>query len=197
VKYLSILLAGVLPFFSLGQANNAAKDYLGQAKPISFENAIYHLVWTSHPTEQYYKQEYLVKGESLEKFRKLVTVDVLVGDIDLKEVVSAKIAELKQLKESNPMINYQAFEKNGEIMLDFLLSQATPDGKQLSILERNVYRYKNITDQNGKKALLLFAVSERAYGADIDRFLAGLKSKRMDLLNAVGGFKIPPVTIAR
>jgi hypothetical protein len=154
-------------------------------------------VWTSHPNEQYYKQEYLVKGESLEKFRKLVTVDVLVGDIDLKEVVSAKIAELKQLKESNPMINYQAFEKNGEIMLDFLLSQATPDGKQLSILERNVYRYKNITDQNGKKALLLFAVSERAYGADIDRFLAGLKSKRMDLLNAVGGFKIPPVTIAR
>ena len=197
MKYLSILLAGVLPFFSLGQANNAAKDYLGLAKPISFENAIYHLVWTSHPTEQYYKQEYLVKGESLEKFRKLVTVDVLVGDIDLKEVVSAKIAELKQLKESNPMINYQAFEKNGEIMLDFLLSQATPDGKQLSILERNVYRYKNITDQNGKKALLLFAVSERAYGADIDRFLAGLKSKRMDLLNAVGGFKIPPVTIAR
>ena len=60
-----------------------------------------------------------------------------------------------------------------------------------------MYRYKKIKDRNGKVALLLVAVSERAYGNDVDKFLSGLKTNRLDLPNAVGAFKIPELTISK
>jgi len=82
-------------------------------------------------------------------------------------------------------------------MLDFLLSQDTPDGKYVSIVERNVYRYKDVTDKNGQKAILLFGVSERAYGDDINKFFSNLKAHRFDLINAVGTFEIPTITIPK
>ncbi len=55
---------------------------------------------------------------------------------------------------------------------------------------------KSITDKNGQKAVVLFGVSERAYGDDIDKFFPALKAHRYDLINAVGAFSIPEITIA-
>jgi len=43
----------------------------------------------------------------------------------------------------------------------------------------------------------MFGVSERANGADIENFLLSLKGKRLDLLNAVGAYNIPEVTITK
>ena len=61
-------------------------------------------------------------------------------------------------------------------------------------LKRNkVYRYKSITDKNGQKYILLFGASQRSYGDDIDTF----KSKRFDLINLVGSFDIPEISIAK
>jgi hypothetical protein len=182
---------------TFGQTTKTVTDYLGLTKPISFDNVSYNLVWTTHPTDNYYKQEYLAEDDTLEKFKKLVTVDVLVGKIKLKDVVASKIAELEKMKATNPVVNYQTFEKGGEVMLDFLLSQNTPDGKYLSIVERNVYRYKTVTDKTGQKAVLLFAVSDRVYGDDIDKFFSNLKENRFDLINAVGAFDIPEITITK
>ena len=93
------------------------------------------------------------------------------------DVVATKNAELKKMKASNPVVNYETFEKDGEVMLDFLVSENTPDGKYLSIVERNVYRYKSVVDKNGQKGVLLFGVSERAYGDDIDKFFPNLKCR--------------------
>lgn len=181
---------------SFGQKKNVT-DYLDVPNPISFDNVSYNLVWTTNPTNNYYKQEYLVEDDTLEKFKKLVTIDVLVGNILLDDVIASKIAELEKIKATNPVVNYQTFEKDDEIMLDFLLSQNTADGKGLAVVERNVYRYKNVTDKNGQKALLLFAVSERAYKGDIAKFFADLKDNRFDLINAVGAFNIPEITISK
>lgn len=154
IKSLPILAAGIfMALNSSSQAKSSVTDYLGLAKPISFDN--------------------------------------------LKEIAGAKVAELKQLKETNPMVNYHTFAKGDEIMLDYLLSQNTPDGKDISILERNVYRYKKFKDRNGKVALLLFAVSERAYGNDVDKFLLGLKANRLALPIAVAAFKLPELTISK
>ena len=196
-KMTTLVVGLFLTTATFGQTTKTVTDYLGLAKPISFDNVSYNLVWTAHPTDNYYKQEYLSQGDTLEKFKKLVTVDVLVGKQKLKDVVGSKIAELKKMKESNPVVNYQTFEKGDEVMLDFLLSQNTPDGKYLSVVERNVYRYKTVTDKNGQKAVLLFAVSERAYGDDIDKFFANLKEHRFDLITTVGAFDIPDITITK
>ncbi len=105
------------------------------------------------------------------------------------------MAELKRMKESDPMINSEMFEKDGEIMLDFLVSENMLDRKELSIIERNVYRYRSFTGVNGKEGVLLFGVIERAYREDINNFLLSLKEKRFNLPNAAGAFVIPEINI--
>ena len=195
---IAILSVGLLlATASFGQATKTVIDYLRVVGPISFEKNSYNLAWTSHPADNYYKQEYLVQGDTLEKFKRLILIELLVGKTKIKDVVATKIAELNKIKAGNPIVQYQAFEKGEEIILDFLLSENTPDGKLVSTVERNVYRYKNITDKNGQKAVFLFGVSNRAYGNDIDNFLLNLKDNRHDLLNAVDAFDLPEITIAK
>ena len=195
-KVITVLLGLLLTTFSFGQTTKPT-EYLGVAGQISFDKTSYNLAWTSHPTDNYYKQEYLAKGDTIEKFKKLILLEVLNGKTKLRNVVATKITELKKMKASNPVVNYETFDKDGEIMLDFLVSQNTPDGKYLSIVERNVYRYKSVVDRNGQKCVLLFGVSERAYGDDIDKFFPNLKAHRFDLINLVGAFEIPEITIEK
>ncbi len=195
-KITTVLLGLLLTTFSFGQSAKPT-EYLGVATQLSFDKAFYNLTWTSHPTDNYYKQEYLAKGDTIEKFKKLILLEVLTGKTKLKDVVATKITELKKMKASNPVVNYETFEKDGEVMLDFLVSENTPDGKYLSIVERNVYRYKSVVDKNGQKCVLLFGVSERAYGDDIDKFFPNLKEHRFDLINLVGAFDIPEITITK
>ena len=51
---------------SLAQNNNSPVDYLNIPGTIYFNSTSYNLSWTSHPSETYYKQEYLVKGETVQ-----------------------------------------------------------------------------------------------------------------------------------
>ena len=195
-KTTTVLFGLLLTTFAFGQTSKPT-EYLGVAGQISFDKISYNLAWTYHPTDNYYKQEYLAKGDTIGKFKKLVLLEIITGKTKLKDVVAAKVAELKKMKASNPVVNYETFEKDGEVMLDFLVSENTPDGKYLSIVERNVYRYKSVVDKNGQKGVLLFGVSERAYGDDIDKFFPNLKAHRFDLINLVGAFDLPEITIAK
>ena len=195
-KITTVLLGLLLTTFSFGQTAKPI-EYLGVAQQISFDKISYNLAWTSHPTDNYYKQEYLATGDTIEKFKKLILLEIITGKTKLKDVVATKVAELKKMKASNPVVQYETFEKDGEVMLDFLVSQNTPDGKLVSIVERNVYRYKSVIDKNGQKGVLLFGVSERAYGDDIDKFFPNLKAHRFDLINLVGAFDLPEITVAK
>ena len=195
-KITTVLLGFLLTTVAFGQTTKPT-EYLGVAGQISFDKTSYNLAWTSHPTDNYYKQEYLAKGDTIEKFKKLILLEIITGETKLKDVVATKIAELKKMKASNSVVNYETFEKDGEVMLDFLVSENTPDGKYLSIVERNVYRYKSVVDKNGQKGVLLFGVSERAYGDDIDKFFPNLKAHRFDLINLVGAFDLPEITVVK
>lgn len=197
IKTISTLLFTFLISTTIfGQETNPT-NYFGSENKITFDKIAYNLAWTSHPADNYYKHEYLQQGDTIEKFNKLIIVEALTGKVKLKDVVSAKVAELKKMKETNPVVNYEIFEKDNEVMIDFLVSANTPDGKYLSVVERNVYRYKSIKEKNGQKCVLLFAVSERAYGDDIDNFFPKLKEHRFDLINLVGQFELPEITIKK
>ena len=172
-------------------------DKLNVPGPIVIGKKSHALTWTSHPSVNFYKQEYIPAGDNINKFKSMVMLDVTLGNFILKDIVGAKIAELKKMKETNPFVNYEMFQKNGEYLLDFLLSANSPDGKTIDIVERNVYRYKTFTDQSGKKGILLFGVSVRSYGNDIDTFLITLKTGKATLLNEVAQFTIPAVTISK
>jgi len=191
ITLLAILITG----FSFGQTGKAVTEYLGVPGPVVIDNGSYGLVWSSHPSPAYYKQEYIAAKDNVERFKKMVLVEVLTGDAKPADLAQAKIAELNQLKNTNPIVNYEVFRKNGEVLLDFLVSENTPDGKKINILERNVYRYRAFTDKAGKKGVMLFGVSERSYGNDADIFLSSLKKNKPVLLNAVAGFTIPEISL--
>ncbi|MEP7374980.1 MAG: hypothetical protein ABI675_16405 [Chitinophagaceae bacterium] len=174
-------------------------DYLNLPGPIVFDGKSYKLSWTSHPSGNYYKQEYIVSGDNAIKFTTMLMVEVVTGDIKIKDAAAAKIEELKKMKEANPIVNYESFDnpKTGEYMIDFLLSENTADGKDISILERNVYRYMPFVDKAGKKGIILFGISTRSYGDKIQPFLVSLKSKKSDLVNKMAQYKFPELKIIR
>jgi hypothetical protein len=179
-----------------GQAK--VKDYLTVPGPISFDNINYDLSWSSHPSDNYFKHEYLPKGDDAEKYKKMILIEFIEGGFKAKDAVNAKVSELKELKKTNPVVNYEVIENKqlGESILDLLVSENTPDGKHVSIVERNVYRFKKVEDASGRKGILLFGISIRAYGDDIDKFFALLKTNRDDMINAVAAYSIPGVKIA-
>jgi hypothetical protein len=83
--------------------------------------------------------------------------------------------------------------KTGEIVLDFLISES--DDEAVQMVEWNAYRYKNIKEKSGKKGVLLFAVSMRAYGKDIKEFLNTLKTSKPKLISALNLYKLPELNI--
>jgi hypothetical protein len=180
---------------SFGQNNKAIKDQLSVPGPIVILKLSYSLAWTSHPSATFYKQEYICPSDNIEKYKSMCLIDVLLGDAKAADLAKAKMDELKQLKQTNPIVNFEAFQKNGEVIIDFLISDNSADGSKVNIIERNVYRYRNFIDKNGKKGVMLFGVSERAYGNDVTSFLANLKKRKSDLTNAVAAYTIPDVTI--
>ncbi len=115
-------------------------------------------------------------------------------DLTPEQMVGQKVEELKKLKAANPIVNYNVFMKNGQIMIDFLLSENARDGK-INIIERNVYKYSAFRDKYGKTGVQLFGVSDRAYGNDADRFLKDLKEHKNELIEQVGNYVIPQMAI--
>ncbi len=178
------------------QSPTAPKERLGVSGPVKIGSRSYQLVWTSHPSGNYYKQEYLPQGEDLQRFEHLFSLEALTGKFNVKDIVGAKIAELNKAKATNPMVNYQVFEKDGEVLLDFLLSQNSPDGKQVLVVERNIQRYVPITDKNGKSAMVLILLNERAYNNNVGAFLKKMKASGDESRNALAAYPLPAITIS-
>lgn len=165
-------------------------EYLS-IKDFIFQNNKYNLSW-SIKDKNHYKQEYLRTNDTLSNFNKMIFVDVLLTEANIKEFVSAKMQEIEKRKGSDPVANYQVIEneQTGEFLLDFLISKG-------DLYEWNAYRYKAINTNKGK-AILLFAYSFRSFeGADLklDDFFPYLKKNRMDLINNIANFKLPSVII--
>jgi hypothetical protein len=194
-----LLISLLLSIQCYSQSKKNVIDYLNLPGPVVFDGKSYNLSWTSHPSGNYYKQEYIVSGDNAVKFNSMIMVELVTGDIKIKDVAAAKIEELKKMKESNPIVNYESFDnpKTGEYMIDFLLSENTADGKDISILERNVYRYLPFAGKDGKKGIILFGVSTRSYGDKIQQFLVSLKSKKSELVNKMAHYKFPELKIIK
>ncbi|WP_320816086.1 hypothetical protein [Flavobacterium sp.] len=187
-----LIITTFLLFLSIVVNSQNVENYLETEAIIKFDNKNYDLVWSTHPNEVYYKQEYLTKEQTLEKFKLMVTIDFLKGDFKVKDLVNQKIQELENAKKSNPIINYTVLEKGGETIIDFLMSVSSKDGKKLLIVERNIYRYTNVETEK-TKGLLLFSVSERAYENEIDEFFKVLKKDKNSLIIKVGNVEIPEI----
>jgi hypothetical protein len=192
-KQLKTLILLLLPFFFLN-AQNKITEYLNIPGPIMLDSKTYQLVWSSHPNENYFKQEYLSSNENLQKYNTMVLIDFVKGNFEIKDAINQKVTELEEIKKTNPVVNYQVFENNGEYILDFLITENSKDGKEILIAERNVYRYKLI-NENNNKGVMLFAVSERGYKENMEAFFNNLKENSTKLVEIVGNYKLPHIKI--
>lgn len=192
----SLSCLAILFFYSFTPAicQQKVKDYLHVPGPIEFNKIKYGLSWSSHPSATYYKQEYLPAGQVADKFTKMILLEAVTGEFKLPDIVKAKTTELDNRKPSDPVTNYQVIENKstGEYLLDFVLSAPGANGE--TIVEWNAYRYRLVKDKSGKKGLVLFAYSRRAYGSATTAFLRGLKNERTADINAVAAYPIPQVT---
>ena len=188
---LAILFAAA--FTTIG--NQQVKDYLHVPGPVEFNKTKYNLVWSSHPSATYYKQEYIPTGQAVEKFTKMVMIEAVTGEFNLQDVVKAKTMELDKRKPVDDITNYRVIENkaSGEYLLDFVIS--APGDNNNNIVEWNAYRYRKLNDKSGKKGIMLFAYSRRAYGSATTKFLEGLKQERLADINALAAYAIPQVTL--
>jgi hypothetical protein len=171
------------------------KDYFAIPGPVTFNKTNYYLSWSSHPNDNYYKQEYLPSGEKAETFSNMIMIEALVGDMSLQDAVQTKIAEIEQRKKTDPVANYQIIKNpsTGEYLLDFVYSQST--GNKTSVVEWNAYRYVSLKDKSVSNGVLLFAYSKRGYGDAVTNFLKTLKTGRQADINMIAAYKIPGVKL--
>ena len=174
-------------------AQNKVEDYLHLGSKYRFDNKDYELVWSSHPASNFYKQEYILPNENVEKYKRLILIDFIEGDLNPKDVLSGLANSLENSKKQNPVINYKVYEKNNEYMIDFIMSENSQDGKDVLILERNVYRYFRINTPK-RKGILLFGVSDRAYTKkEMDNMFSVLKNNKFELVNKVAKIEVPKI----
>ena len=174
-------------------AQNKVEDYLHLGSKYRFDNKDYELVWSSHPASNFYKQEYILPNENVEKYKRLILIDFIEGDLAPKDVLSSLANSLENSKKQNPVINYKVYEKNNEYMIDFIMSENSQDGKEVLILERNVYRYFRINTPK-RKGILLFGVSDRAYTKkEMDNMFSVLKNNKLELVNKVAKIEVPKI----
>ena len=189
-RRLVLFLMLMVQFF---MAQKKVEDYLHLGDKYRFDNKDYELVWSSHPASNFYKQEYILPNENVEKYTRMIMIDFLEGDLTPKDAISNFVNNLENSKKQNPIINYQMYEREDEYMLDFIISKNSQDGKEILILERNVYRYFRINTPK-RKGVLLFGVSDRAYTKkEMDNMFSVLKNKKLDLVNKVIQIEVPKI----
>jgi hypothetical protein len=187
--FLSRFAAAVAVSLILALPVTAQEEALGIPGPIVFEDTSFDLVWTSHPSDTYYKQEYLPAGEALESYSQMFMVDVLVEGATPESAAADMIAGLKERQASDPVVNFDMIgnEATGELILDFLLSDSSSG---TVIVEWNAYRYVPYGD-----GLALFAISRRGYDDDASAFIGRLAEWRTGSIEALAAMELPEVVL--
>lgn len=192
MKYGLLLITAFLLSFT---SSNNPVERIGAKGPYKFNKTKFELKWTAQPNENYYVQEYLPKGESLESFNQMLTCNLFVTDLPIEKAVQQKIKELKKRQKTDSSCKFLVTESpdGKEFIVDFLMGESK-DGL-MSVVEFNVYRYKQVKIDKNKNGLLVFAYSKRSYGEDITPFYSSLKTDRAKHLNEMISFELPKIKL--
>ena len=171
----------------------AQSDLLGLPGPISFQGEDYTLAWTSRPSDNYVKQEYVPAGQQVETYRDMILVEAVTGALTPIDAAASQIQSLEVRKGVDPVLNYELIRNDaaGEVLLDFLISDLEADPV---IVEWNAYRYQALGDGEG---VALVGISRRGYGEDgAKSFMTSLGAMRNDTIDALANLSFPAVSMA-
>ncbi|MDR6992661.1 hypothetical protein [Luteimonas sp. 3794] len=164
-------------------------DRIGVPGPIRFDDTEFALQWTSNPSAELYKQEYVPAGQRVQRYDSMVVIDVRPLGADVAQTVRAMIELINARKATDPVANFDLLvnEAGDEVLLDFLMS--APDASGI-VVEWNAYRYFRGPDGQGTT---MVGISRRAYGDAARDFVADLKARRVqdiETLAALAPFEI-------
>ncbi|WP_156385734.1 hypothetical protein [Devosia sp. Root685] len=167
----------------------AQEDAIGAPGPFVLEGTSFELAWTSHPTDAFYKQEYVPEGQTVEAYDQMFMVDVLTNGVSVGDAAGTMIKGLQERKASDPVVNFDVMqnEATGEMILDFMLSDSSGEAV---IVEWNAYRYVPLED-----GVAMFGISRRGYGDGASELLRGLKETRMKTIQALAELELPEVGV--
>ncbi len=156
---------------------SSTKEYFSLPGTLSLPDQPYVFSLSSHPTPDYYHQEYLPAGQTADQYSEMVFVEVTLGDLIMQNLALAKAKEINDRKMTDLIAAYNlgANKEKEEVYLDFIMSEG--EGKQ-AMAEWNVYRYKQYTDSKGRKGVAMFGWRRRAYGQHIKAFDEDLITNR-------------------
>lgn len=193
--WLKVLSAVAAIVVLAAPASAEVLDYLGVPGPIEFGGEAYELAWTSKPSANYVKQEYLPARQKPETFSQMLLIERVMGNLKVMDAVRSQVDMLQKRKATDPLVNMSVLKHDatGEVLLDFIVSAKNDKGEY--VVEWNAYRYTLYRDPSGKSGVLLFGVSRRAYGNDNAKtFMAGLKQLRPAQIKALTGAPLPKPT---
>jgi hypothetical protein len=170
------------------------QEYLSVSGPLEFDDKSYSLKWTTK-IDNYYVQEYLTEGDSLSNFEEMISLFVLNESVSVEDAIQLKIQELNEFKKTDPVCNYAVTfgPKNSGTLIDFLRGESVEG--IITLVEFNLYRYKQIKLGKNKKAVLIYAFSKRATGTDIMPFLTSLKEGRIDYIDKIFEVELPEIEL--
>lgn len=178
IGFLSLL------FISKVNAQSKPTEFLSIEKKIEFNGEEYELYWSSHPSNGYYRQEYLRENDKLPKYEKMLMVEAVKGDTQAIKVATLKIKDLENRKKNDPFVSYEKFVNGKEIILEFVL-------KFGKTFEWNIIRYKNEENESGNY-LVLYSYRYRMYGSQYlpyenvkNEFLNTVKTSKTYLVKKV------------
>lgn len=169
----------------------ATADLLGIPGPISLHGQTYELAWSKRFSDNYARHEYVPRGETVQSYRHMLLIDRVDGTDRSIDVANVLVEQLKKRKEQDPFVNFEIFHnpEKGEVIVDFVMRDSTRAGDGL--VEWNLYRYAPVRDSDGRPAVLLLGLSERAYGDDRIGYMKGLKERRAPALKALIAAPLP------
>lgn len=172
-------------------------EYLSVNGPFTIGDYTFHLRWSSHPTENYFKQEYVPTIYELENYIQMVMVEVVIGDVNVKDAMATQIQTIESRKPADKLAKYTVSKdpRSGGDVLEFMLSEN--EGADNAIAEWNVYRYSPYTGPSGQKGIQLFAYSRRGYGMKIQPFLGEIERDAAKFKNNFLAIPVPVITLKK
>jgi hypothetical protein len=187
MKLYSLLLLFSLPFLTL--KGDDPIDYLGVKGPLKFNKNVFELAWSAKPNESSFVQEYLPKGETVDHFNEMLTLNLFITNLTVEDAIRMRVSDLnnnKSIKASNVSVTENP--DGNEKMVDCTITAG-------NVAEFVIYRFKQIDLPNDRKGLIVFSYSKRNYGDTVEKFITDLKTERITLLNTMIATEMPKVTI--